>query len=92
MLPAKRCPLPEYHRSLPLAAYPDLIAEGGLVLEDVVDVSDDSIARTFRAIEAAHAARGMPEDTALAERLDEGAGRLADTPEFGFAIITVTKP
>jgi hypothetical protein len=77
---------------MPLSSYPDLIAEGGLVLEEILDVSEDSIAQTFAAIEKSHTAQGMPEDTELAERLNDGAGRLADTPEFGFAIITAVKP
>jgi hypothetical protein len=77
---------------LPLADYPKLIADAGLLLEEITDVSDDSVAPTFQTIAAAHASQSPPADTELAKQLGDGAVRLAETPEFGFAIITATKP
>lgn len=76
----------------PLAYYPELLEEAGLVPIEVDDVSDDSVEPTFAAIAAGHVENGLPGGGNLAERLDEGAGRLASTPEFGFAVITATAP
>lgn len=77
---------------VPLAEYPRLILDSGLELEEVIDVSDDSIAQTFRAIAASHVEQGQPIDTELADQMGSGAVRLAATPEFGFAVITARKP
>lgn len=76
----------------PLTRYPELLGAAGLVPVEVDDISDDSVEPTFAAIAAGHAANGLPGGGNLAERMDDGAGRLASTPEFGFAVVTANAP
>ncbi|MET8875626.1 methyltransferase domain-containing protein [Nocardia sp. NPDC004604] len=83
---------------LPLANYSDLMAASGLVLDELLDISNDCIRPTFQAIRDLHAARRRAE----AEKLDApvelqddmtaGMDLFSSTPEIGFAIIVASKP
>ena len=84
---------------LPLADYPSLVADSGLLLEELLDVSDHTISPTFAAIRKIRAelSRGVaPSPNGSAEPQEETGEEImelfASMPEIGFAIIVATKP
>ncbi|HEX4818231.1 MAG TPA: methyltransferase domain-containing protein [Nonomuraea sp.] len=83
---------------LPLADYPALLADCGLALEDVLDISDHTTRQTFAAIRELHAARLRAEASSpdapveLKQDMDGGMELFSATPEIGFAIVVATRP
>ncbi|MFI6173656.1 methyltransferase domain-containing protein [Nocardia sp. NPDC051052] len=83
----------------PLSSYSTLLGDAGLALEELLDISDDTMKQTFDAIREIHAARRRgeaPLPNASAEVQNDlgldGMELFAANPEVGFAIIVATKP
>ncbi|MGW1902253.1 SAM-dependent methyltransferase [Streptomyces hirsutus] len=82
---------------LPLEDYPALVAESGLVLNELTDISEHTVRQTFRALWDEQAARTgpppSPEDQAGIEPgIDDGMAKFIATPEIGFAVVVASKP
>ncbi|MFI0741079.1 SAM-dependent methyltransferase [Streptomyces sp. NPDC021100] len=89
------CALNRIAAILPLADYPALLADAGLAVESVMDVSEHSVPQTLRALCAALRADGTdipPEEREEARALLDAMDRLAATPELGYAIVVASKP
>ncbi|MGK5637187.1 SAM-dependent methyltransferase [Streptomyces sp. URMC 126] len=89
------CELNRIAAILPLADYPALLADAGLVVESVADVSDHSVPQTFRALCAALRTDGTevpPEEREELRTLIDAMDRLTETPEVGYAIVVASKP
>ncbi|MBZ4324008.1 SAM-dependent methyltransferase [Streptomyces huiliensis] len=89
------CELNRIAAILPLAGYPALIADAGLAVESVTDVSDHSVPQTFHALCTALRAAGpddSTEDREEWEAMVTAMERLAVTPEVGYAIVVASKP
>jgi ubiquinone/menaquinone biosynthesis C-methylase UbiE len=69
---------------LPLERYPALVAESGLVLDELTDVSEQTVRQTFRALRGGRAG--------IEPGIDEGMAAFLATPEIGFAVAVASKP
>ncbi|MFF4156516.1 SAM-dependent methyltransferase [Streptomyces sp. NPDC001678] len=82
----------------PLAEYPRLIEDSGLVVEEVVDVSDHAVRGTVRNVSerlGQVAIPDVPESAAASEVLKNAravADAFASTPGIGYAIVVASKP
>ncbi|WP_171166944.1 cyclopropane-fatty-acyl-phospholipid synthase family protein [Streptomyces sp. I05A-00742] len=90
------CALNRIAAVLPITDYPALVADGGLVLERLTDVSDHSVPQTFGALcatlRATEADAPAEEDREERRSLLAAMERLAVTPEVGYAIVVASKP
>lgn len=89
------CALNRIAAILPLADYPALLADAGLAVESVTDVSEHSVPQTLRALCAAIRADDTdvpPEEREERRTLLDAMDRLTVTPELGYAIVVASKP
>jgi ubiquinone/menaquinone biosynthesis C-methylase UbiE len=73
---------------VPLQDYPAMVADSGLVLDELVDITEHTARPTFEAIRAEHRART---GDAIEPGIDDGMAKFAVTPEIGFAIVVARK-